>query len=139
MLATLVVLPGRDDFALPDLVRNAADAVFWIGVAAAIVAGLSLGRSLTATPVPTNAGTLRTSGLYHLVRHPMYTGVILMVIALAIRSESFVSLTVGAATLAFFNVKARWEERRLADRYPNYQAYAERTPRFIPGATTRRG
>jgi protein-S-isoprenylcysteine O-methyltransferase Ste14 len=35
-------------------------------------------------------------------------------------------------TLGFFNVKARWEEARLAESYPGYRAYAARTPRFVP-------
>jgi protein-S-isoprenylcysteine O-methyltransferase Ste14 len=135
LIATLILLPGRRDFSLPDGVRTAADVLFWLGIALAVGAGLSLGRALTATPVPTAAGALRTDGLYRLVRHPIYSGVILIVIAMAVRSQSFVSLAVAAVTLVFFTVKARWEEGRLIDRYPEYPEYAARTPRFVPSVS----
>jgi protein-S-isoprenylcysteine O-methyltransferase Ste14 len=49
-----------------------------------------------------------------------------------LRSGSLITLAVGAVTVAFFNAKAAWEEKRLAERYPGYAAYAARTPRFIP-------
>jgi protein-S-isoprenylcysteine O-methyltransferase Ste14 len=102
------------------------------GLAGIGVASLRLGSALTATPVPTERGSLTTGGLYRYVRHPIYTAVLGIVIGLVIRSGSVPSLAVGLATVGFFNVKARWEERRLAVAYPDYAAYAARTPRFIP-------
>ena len=138
LLVTLVILPARTDFPLPQHVRTLADIVFWLGVSFAVVAGLTLGRSLTATPVPTTAGTLRTSGVYALARHPIYTGVILIVAAMAVRSRSFISVAVAVATLGFFHLKAVWEEHQLTAVYPGYPAYAARTPRFIPSPRRRR-
>jgi protein-S-isoprenylcysteine O-methyltransferase Ste14 len=35
--------------------------------------------------------------------------------------------------------KARWEERRLAQRFEGYAEYAARTPRFVPVRWRRRG
>ena len=137
LIAVLVVLPGRDDFPLSNGVRTVVDVVFWLGVALAVAGGLSLGRALTATPVPTATATLRTDGLYRLVRHPIYSGVIVIVVAMAARSQSFVSVGLAVVTLAFFNVKARWEEGRLIDRFPDYPAYAARTPRFFPSPLKR--
>lgn len=132
LLGTLIMLAGRDDFALSEWLSSTVDVVFWVGILIAVVAGLSLGRSLTATPVPTSSGDLQTGGLYRFVRHPIYTGVILIVVALALRSGSFVALAVGVVTLMFFTIKTSWEERRLENRYAGYAEYAARTPRFIP-------
>jgi protein-S-isoprenylcysteine O-methyltransferase Ste14 len=106
--------------------------MFWVGVAVAVVAGIALGRSLTATPVPNARGTLRTSGPYRLVRHPIYTGVVLIVVAVAIRSGSAFGIALGAVTIGFFNIKASWEEQRLRARFSNYAHYSSETPRFIP-------
>jgi protein-S-isoprenylcysteine O-methyltransferase Ste14 len=92
---------------------------------------------LTATPVPTERATLRTSGPYRWVRHPIYTGVLLIVAAMAVRSGSVFGLTLGALTIAFFHVKASWEEQRLTKRFDAYADYAAVTPRFIPSPRRR--
>lgn len=133
LLATLILLPGRDDFEPPGWVRAAADAVFWLGLALIVLAAAFLGRSLTATPLPLDRAELRTTGPYRWARHPIYSGVILVVIALSVRSGSALTVVIGAVTLAFFVVKATWEERRLVERFPEYAAYAARTGRFFPG------
>jgi len=133
LLATLILLPGRDDFEPPGWVRAAADAVFWLGLALIVLAAAFLGRSLTATPLPLDRAELRTNGPYRWARHPIYSGVILVVIALSVRSGSALTVVIGAVTLAFFVVKSTWEERRLAERFPEYATYAARTGRFFPG------
>ncbi len=110
-----------------------ADVLFWLGISLILVAAAFLGRSLTATPVPRDRAELRTSGPYRWARHPIYSGVILVVIALSARSGSIVTVAVGVVTLVFFVVKSRWEERRLAARFAGYADYAARTGRFFPG------
>jgi len=132
LLVTLILLPGGDDFSVPGWLRALANIVFAAGCVIAVVAGVSLGRSLTATPVPSASGELRSDGLYRWSRHPIYAGVILIVVAIAVRSGSFAVVAVAVVTIGFFGVKARWEERRLAARYPAYPAYAARTARFMP-------
>lgn len=132
LLTSLVVMRGGDDFDPPQWLDLAAATAVLAGAGLAVAAALGLGRSLTPTPVPSGAGTLHTGGLYRLARHPIYTGVIVIVVALAASSGSVVAVAVGAATVAFFHVKARWEERRLVARYPGYAEYAARTPRFLP-------
>lgn len=103
-----------------------------LGVVLVAAASLRLGRALTATPVPTQAGELVTHGLYRYMRHPIYSGVLLAVAGLTLRSGSVVTLVVAVATVVFFVVKSTWEERRLAERYEGYAAYAATTPRFVP-------
>jgi protein-S-isoprenylcysteine O-methyltransferase Ste14 len=132
LIVSLAFLPGADHYPVPAWLATAADVVFWAGVALAVAAGLVLGRALTATPVPTERATLRTSGPYRWVRHPIYTGVLLIILAMAVRSGSLFGLSLGAATVVFFHVKASWEERRLTERFDGYAAYATVTPRFIP-------
>ena len=88
---------------------------------------------LTATPVPLDRAELHTNGPYRWARHPIYSGVILAVIALSVRSGSALAVVIGAATLAFFIVKSPWDEQRLAERFPGDAAYAARTGRFLPG------
>ncbi len=133
LLVALVLLPGRDDWPTPSWVWMVGQVLVLAGFVLMIVASLRLGRGLTATPVPAARGQLVTGGLYRYVRHPIYTGVLLIVVGLTLRSGSFVTLAVAAVTVVFFDRKARWEEAQLRERYPEYADYAARTRRFVPG------
>ena len=134
LLLVLAVRSGRpgDAWPTPGPLLGLAALCTLGGLVVIVVAALRLGRSLTATPVPNGRNELSTDGLYAVVRHPIYSGVLLVVIGLAIRSASWLTLAIAAVTVAFFHVKARWEERRLEERHPEYRAYCERVPRFVP-------
>lgn len=137
LLITLIVLPGADAWPTPPWLRMIGAALVGVGLVVIAVASLGLGRSLTPTPVPNSRGELQVDGLYRFVRHPIYSGVLSIVVGLTLRSGSLVTLGLACATLAFFNTKAAWEEARLAERYPRYETYAAGTPRFIPRARRR--
>ncbi len=137
LLVALVVLPSRSDWPVAGWLRAASTGAVVVGLAGIVLASIFLGRALTPTPVPNGAGTLTTTGLYAWVRHPIYTGVLLIVVGLVVGSGSLVTLAVGALTIVFFHVKARWEEQRLTEAYPDYPAYAARTPRFVPRLRSR--
>lgn len=132
LLITLIALPGADHWTVPGALRVVGLLLVVGGVAVVVVSALRLGPALTPTPVPTEAGTLATTGFYRFVRHPIYAGVLAAVAGVALRSGNLVTLAVAAATVLFFHVKAGWEEQRLVERYPDYPAYAARTPRFVP-------
>lgn len=132
LLLTLVVLGGGDAWSTPSWLRTLSTALLVIGLIAIAVAATGLGRLVTPTPVPKADGELVTDGLYRFVRHPIYTGVLIVVAALVIPSGNVVTLLVGAVTVAFFYAKSTWEEQRLAERYPDYAEYRSRTPRFFP-------
>ncbi len=132
LLLLLVALPSADHWPTPTAVRRVGDILFVGGLLLVAVASLRLGRSLTPTPVPNQSGELTTTGLYRFVRHPIYTGVLALVVGLTIRSGNLLCLLVGLVLIVFFNVKARWEEDKLATVYDDYRAYASETPRFIP-------
>ena len=123
---------GRSDWPTPTVVRALAALCTLGGLVVVAVAAVQLGRALTATPVPNGRGTLRTDGLFGVVRHPLYSGLLLVVVGLAVRSASWITAAIAAATIAFFHGKARWEERRLAESFDGYAAYAAVTPRFVP-------
>lgn len=138
LLAALVLLPSRADWPTPGWVRTLGYVGILAGLALVAVASLGLGRALTPTPVPNRRGGLRTDGLYRFARHPIYTGVLTIVAGLVLRSGSLVSLAVGVVTVIFFDAKARWEELKLAEVFPDYPDYAARTARFFPHPFRRR-
>ncbi len=133
LLGALVLVPGRDDWPTPSWVWMVGQAAVIAGLTVIVVASVRLGTGLTPTPVPNARGQLVTGGLYRFVRHPIYTGVLVIVVGLTIRSGSYVTLTVAVVTVVFFDRKAAWEEARLRERYDGYASYAARAPRFVPG------
>lgn len=137
LLLLIVMLPSRDDWPTPGWVTVLGVVVSAIGVVIGVVASLRLGSALTPTPVPSSRGELTTTGLYQWVRHPIYTGVLAIVLGVVLRSGSMPKALVAVLLLAFFTIKARWEEQQLAEHYPGYAAYAASTPRFIPRVFTR--
>lgn len=132
LLLTLVLLGSSDDWPTPTWLRTASTVTMVIGIGAVLVAATGLGRLVTPTPVPKQDGELVTTGLYGVVRHPIYTGVLAIVVALVVPSGSWVTLAVGVVTIGFFYAKSTWEEQRLREQYSGYADYQASTPRFFP-------
>lgn len=133
LLVMLIVWPRGTAWSADSPIRTIGLGLVIMGCALIGFASLLLGRALTPTPVPNRSGRLNTSGLYAVVRHPIYSGVLLVVIGLVARSRSLAVVAIGIGTIVFFYVKTSWEERQLRNRYVDYDLYASRTPRFVPG------
>ena len=93
----------------------------------------ALGPNLTAMPAPAENGDLVMAGAYGRVRHPIYAGVILLAIGWAFLVVSLPALVVAALLTGWLDLKSRREEVWLAERFPAYRAYRQRTARFLPG------
>lgn len=135
-LFAAIVLAGRLDLAPFTLARAAV--IAWALIAAALMLGaaasLSLGRNLTPYPKPVAAGTMIERGPYRMVRHPIYTAVIVGMLGVAVRAQDWVSIGLALTLVPFFYAKSSFEERHLTDQYPGYPAYQERvTRRLVPG------
>ena len=132
LLAVIVLSPRGDDWPVPTCLLTMGAVGSWAGIAIMIVAGQGLGRGLTAAPLPNAHAKLRTGGLYRLVRHPIYTGLLLFTVAHVATSGSALVALAGVLLILLINAKARWEEKRLTERFLDYPDYARRTPRFVP-------
>lgn len=99
------------------------------------IAGLSaimLGKALTGHPMPNARGELVTSGLYRFVRHPIYTGLLLLGIGFTLTNGFFPHIIFFALLVLLLLYKSNFEEQMLRERYVDYAAYAKRTGRFLP-------
>ena len=94
---------------------------------------LALGPALSIFPEPRADGRLIAAGVYAKVRHPMYGGLVLGALGLALWRGSLIGLGLALVLLLFFDRKSRHEERRLEARFPTYAAYRQQVgKRFVP-------
>ena len=77
--------------------------------------------------------TVVSTGLYHYMRHPMYTGFHLFFIGTALLLGSALGFLLALVLIALFFRRAVLEERVLRKELPGYEAYmAQVNHRFIP-------
>jgi len=137
LLVVIAVLPAGDAWSVPSWLNQLAQALKLVGAGVLVVGIVNLGRSLTPLPTPVPHGELKVSGLFRFVRHPIYAGIMALVVGMSIQSASLAVTGASVALIAWFMVKARWEEQHLAERYAGYATYAAHTPRFVPFWPTR--
>ncbi|MEO6821321.1 MAG: isoprenylcysteine carboxylmethyltransferase family protein [Candidatus Nanopelagicales bacterium] len=132
LLAVLARLPRGTSWSLPRAARGLA----WVGQGAGVglsaVAAAGLGPGLSASPLPNEQAELHTDGLYAYVRHPIYAGVLLAATSRTLASGNRVALLPLGLLGVLLHLKAGFEERHLAERFPGYADYASHTPRILP-------
>ena len=114
------------------IVVMAGVALMLVGAGVALAGAMALGRNLTPFPKPSDSAQLVLHGIYAVIRHPLYTSVIVVAIGWALVWQSWPALLVAATLIPFFSAKARHEERWLRERFPDYADYERRVRRFIP-------
>jgi len=81
---------------------------------------------------PTVRDELVAHGIYAFIRHPIYCGMLLEFLGLAVLQPGPVVLLACVLGLVWVNIQARMEELDLVQRMPAYRAYMQRVPRFLP-------
>ncbi len=69
-------------------------------------------------------------GIYLYLRHPMYSGTMLFL--LADPTQTQVGLQFTLVICAYFLIGSRLEEQRMIHQHPEYEQYRQHTPGFIP-------
>ncbi|MCP9762667.1 methyltransferase family protein [Lacihabitans soyangensis] len=128
----LFLFPTNYHLEIPAFLQIPSLILAIVGLIIVLVALFNLDKALTAFPTPKNNSELITSGVYKCVRHPMYTGILLTVFSFAFYSESFSRLTISVLLMILFYFKTNYEEQKLLQKYPVYNAYKARTGRFVP-------
>lgn len=91
-----------------------------------------LGQNLTPLPHPRDDGQLVKTGIYGIVRHPLYSGVIYLALAYASWRMSWVHLLGSLVLFLFFDAKSRIEEVWLTEKFSDYSNYATSVKKLIP-------
>jgi protein-S-isoprenylcysteine O-methyltransferase Ste14 len=117
------------------------DAVRWLGVGLFAVGGalrlwpvFVLGRRFSGLVAIQPGHALVTSGVYGVIRHPSYLGLLVNALGWALAFRSGVGVLLTALLVPPLLVRIRAEERLLRDQFGGeYEAYCRRTWRLIPG------
>lgn len=101
-------------------------------VALMVWARITFGRRSFHATANTTEGGLVTHGPYRFIRNPIYTSVVLFAFAGAGAHLSWPAAGLALMALGGSLLRVFLEERFLRATYPEYAAYAARTPRMIP-------
>jgi protein-S-isoprenylcysteine O-methyltransferase Ste14 len=106
--------------------------LFVLGLAFAIWARVHIGRNWGTPMTQKDDPELVTSGPYHLVRHPIYSGILVAGAGTAV-ALSWVWLVAVVLAGVYFVYSATVEERYLTEQFPDaYPVYKRSTKMLVP-------
>lgn len=136
-----IILVTLQFIALTVIALHAGPALDWwpsacfLGLSALIMVWslLAMGKTtFRVHPQPAKTGTLRTGGIYRLLRHPMYSAVLIASLTVLWTHPSWLVLLATIVAAIVLRAKILIEEQQLRQKFPGYSDYAERVPAIIP-------
>jgi protein-S-isoprenylcysteine O-methyltransferase Ste14 len=107
-------------------------ALFGMGLGFAVWARVHIGRNWGTPMTQKDDPELVTGGPYHLVRHPIYSGILVAGIGTAL-ALSWVWLIAVALAATYVIYSATVEERYLSEQFPDsYPGYKRSTKMLVP-------
>ena len=105
------------------------------GLAIRLTAIFTLGKSFSANVAIRTEQTIQRTGLYRFVRHPSYLGLLLIFLAVGLRTRNWASLAmVLIPTTLVLLYRISIEEPALREHFfEDFAAYSRETKRLIPG------
>lgn len=106
-----------------------------VGVGLAVAELVVIQNNYAAANITVEQGQpLASTGLYGVVRHPMYAGALLMMIGTPLALDSYWGLVVLAPSLAVLAARILDEEALLTEELGGYREYLTRVRyRLVPG------
>jgi protein-S-isoprenylcysteine O-methyltransferase Ste14 len=112
--------------------RISGSLAWLLTLAGCVIITIALVTLRAPAAIPSTRDTLVRRGIYAHIRHPIYTGMLLIFTGLAILTPTYI---VGLACLLGVGwdiLQARLEELDLLQRMPAYREYMSQVPRFLP-------
>ena len=116
-------------------------ALIFLGLGVLYASAIQLGDALTPFPAPLKGAPsggdggprLIRSGVYSLVRHPMYAGTLCGMAGLSVLTDSAMRLILTVVLASVLDAKSDYEERGLEEAYPEYAEYRRQVEgKFVP-------
>jgi protein-S-isoprenylcysteine O-methyltransferase Ste14 len=135
------LVPRYVNLGAADFMLNRVDPswIRWVGAGISIVGALlmawgarSLGSALTPGTEPVTGAHLVTTGAFAHFRHPIYSGLVILVAGYTlVWSNWTLALVLSLLTRGYLQAKSRVEERRLLQKFPDYHAYMRYVQRGV--------
>ena len=115
--------------------KTASVAVLVVALAIRWTAVFTLGKSFSANVAIRESQKMMRSGLYRMVRHPSYLGLLMVFVAIGIHSRNWISFVVAIVpTTAALIYRIQVEETVLREAFgEEYAQYSRVTKRLVPG------
>ena len=120
-------------FARPDALRYVGLGLYAAGGAIRLVALQTLGKRFSGYVTLQENHQLVQTGIYRLIRHPMYLGILLVMPGAALVFRSRLAVPAFVLSAVFALARIRQEEKLLGDHFgAEFDAYRRRTWRLLP-------
>jgi len=120
-------------FSLTSPMNVAGAFLLFIGLAIRVSAAATLNKSYSPTLEVRDDHRLVKHGLYKYIRHPIYTGVFLGVLAVPVFFSSLLGFLISLMSIPLFIYRMGVEEKMLSGEYgEEYLEYMKATWRLIP-------
>ena len=100
-----------------------------VGLCVGVWAIVAMKMKVSVFPEANHVSVLTLSGPYKLIRHPMYTAVLLVSLAFV---NTFMSLLAWVVLVLILLIKLHYEEKLLLEKFKEYKQYKHKTKRLIP-------
>mmetsp|Transcript_21624 Transcript_21624/g.27166 ORF Transcript_21624/g.27166 Transcript_21624/m.27166 type:complete len:190 (+) Transcript_21624:176-745(+) len=131
-LVIVVLLGGNIPFLETPLNLLAGPGLLTGSLLLALAAIRDLGTNLSPWVASSEKNVLTTTGLYSVVRHPIYTAEILGALALANLTGDLSRYIMVVVLFYVLDRKASLEEESLTEKHPVYKVYKDEVPKFFP-------
>ncbi|MEE9438126.1 MAG: isoprenylcysteine carboxylmethyltransferase family protein [Saprospiraceae bacterium] len=132
ILFGLIIFLSGHNIGLPIVVKYIGMVISILGLLVCIIALLQLNKNLSPFPTPKENGHLITNGLYSIVRHPIYLGLVLLFVGYSIYFDDFLRLGFSILLIILFEYKSSYEESLLIEKFEAYQEYRKGTGKIYP-------
>ncbi len=132
LMGTLCFIAGWNGRPVPAVVFLAGNGLAAAGIVLVTWSRRILGRHFSIHLQVDAEHKLVTAGPYGVVRHPIYSGDLLLYLGVPLLSGAWEALVCPLIYLGLAVVRSRKEEVMLGDAYPDYAAYKERTSALVP-------
>jgi len=89
-------------------------------------------NNLNIVPTLKDKHQLVTHGIYRLIRHPMYTSVLLFCLAFTLSIADNQAVVVMFILFIDLILKSNVEEKLLSERFNDYKTYKNKSGKFLP-------
>lgn len=116
------------------------ESIRWIGVGIGILCTLgiywlfsSIGSGITPTSATRKEHKLVTCGIYHWIRHPLYTIGSSLIVSFGMMADNWFIAVLGILAFTAMAVRTPKEEANLIEKFGDeYREYMKRTGRYLP-------